>query len=126
MKRVLPGLLLASLLVPFAALPGAGQDAKSAGAKTEGAKPFLLDVTNARAKSGRVPNGFGPLGLTRDQKERIYGIQEAYSTRLKELEEEMAGLKEEQSSQIENVLNDAQKAAVKKYNETTGSRRTAR
>ena len=82
-------------------------------------------LRTARAKTGRVPNGYGKLGLTRDQKERIYGIQAAYAERTKQLEAELAQLKTEQTDQIKDVLNDAQRTQIEKYEAQFSSRRTA-
>lgn len=121
MKKLLAAAVLASLFVPAMAQPG-----KSLANKNEPAaekKEFLLDVSEARAKTGRVPNGFGQIGLTKDQKERIYGIQAAYSERIKEVEAELAQLKEEQIVQIKNVLSDQQRTAIENYEARTNSRR---
>ena len=78
-------------------------------------KAFLLEVGDVRAKSGRVPRGFGQLGLSKDQKERVYGIQAAYANRIAELEEEIEQLKKEQLVRIKGVLNDAQRLQIERY-----------
>lgn len=78
-------------------------------------KAFLLEVGDVRAKSGRVPRGYGALGLTKDQKERVYGIQEAYAGRIEELEAEIERLKEEQFVRIKAVLNNAQRMQIERY-----------
>ena len=103
MKTVLAFGLLAPFLVPIATNPP--QPKQDAPAE----KKFLLDVANARATSGRVPSGYGKLALTRNQRERIYGIQAAYAARIKELEAEIEALKAEQMVQIRAVLNDGQR-----------------
>lgn len=121
MKKVLAAALLAAFLVPAAAQTGK-PDAKDGGLAVE-KKEFLLDVKDARAKTGRVPNGYGQIGLTRDQKEHIYGIQTAYADRIKALETELAQLKEEQTVQIKNVLNDNQKTQIENYEARSNSRR---
>ncbi|MDQ3332152.1 MAG: hypothetical protein M3552_16115 [Planctomycetota bacterium] len=121
MRKLLGAAILAALFVPAAAQTGK-PDAKD-GEPVAETKEFLLDVSEARAKTGRVPNGYGQIGLTRDQKERIYGIQAAYAQRIKELEEELEGLKVEQIVQIKNVLNDNQKTQIENYEARTNSRR---
>ncbi len=121
MKKLLAAAFLASLFVPALAQP-AKPSAKSDEAAAE-KKEFLLDVSEARAKTGRVPNGYGQIGLTKDQKERIYGIQSAYSERIKQLEMELEQLKAEQVVQIKNVLTDVQKTAIENYEARTKSRR---
>jgi len=122
-KKVLAAAVLASLFVPALAQTSK-PDAKLNEPVAE-EKEYLLDVSEARAKTGRVPNGFGQIGLTRDQKERIYGIQAAYSERIKELEAELEQLKSEQVVQIKNVLTDAQKTAIENYEARMSSRRKA-
>jgi hypothetical protein len=121
MKKLLAAAVLASLFVPALAqtTKPSTKDDKPVAEKKE----FLLDVSEARAKTGRVPNGYGQIGLTKDQKERIYGIQTAYSERIKALEAELEELKTEQVVQIKNVLTDAQKSAIENYEARIGSRR---
>ena len=130
MKRLAGVLLLAVMLVPLSALPTQSQEKtgqeKQAEATATEAKPFLLDVSKARAKTGRVPNGMGKLGLTRDQKERIYGIQEAYDARQKALEDELAQLKAEEIAQMNNVLSAPQQDAYKKYTELSPASRSSK
>ena len=126
MKRLLGAALVAALFLPAAAQPSRSPAAKEDAAATSSEpKVYLLDVSEARAKTGRVPNGYGKIGLTRDQKERIYGIQAAYAARVKELEAELAKLKGEQIEQIKNVLDDGQRAQIDKYEAQFSSRRAA-
>ena len=125
MKKLLAAALLAALLAPAAAQPSRSAAKETESANSTEPKKYLLDVSTARAKTGRVPNVYGKLGLTRDQKERIYGIQAAYAERTKQLEAELAQLKAEQTEQIKDVLNDAQRTQIEKYEAQIGSRRTA-
>jgi TolA-binding protein len=125
MKQLLAAALLATLVLPLAAqqrTDAAKADTEKS-ATDEEKKPYLLDVTEARAKSGRVPNGYGKLGLTRDQRERIYGIQAAYADRLKELEAEIAQLKDEQVLQMKDVLSESQRTQIESYEARTTARR---
>jgi Spy/CpxP family protein refolding chaperone len=123
MRMLLIGVLSLCLFAPAAAQPERPTAKAKPGDAAEKPKLFLLDVTNARAKSGRVPNGYGQLGLTQQQRERIYGIQAAYSERIKELEAEIEALKAEQSEQIKNVLTDAQRQQIERYEEQARARR---
>lgn len=79
------------------------------------AQGFLLDARNARAKKGRVPNGFGDLGLSRDQRERIYGIQSLYDGQVKRLETLIERLKAEEDLQYQRVLTDFQRRMYHRY-----------
>jgi hypothetical protein len=115
-------LLAAAFLAPFFFPPAQKPADKTAEAPAE--KKFLLDVSNARATSGRVPGGYGKLGLTRTQRERIYGIQAAYAARIKELEAEIEQLKAEQTVQIRAVLNDGQREQLDGHEAQLSERRT--
>jgi hypothetical protein len=118
-------LLAAAFLAPFFLPPvkQAEAEPKTKGAQ-QGEKKFLLDVSNARATSGRVPSGYGKLGLTRTQRERIYGIQAAYAARIKELEAEIEQLKAEQVVRVRAVLNDGQREQLDGYEAQLSERRT--
>ncbi len=56
----------------------------------------LLDARGVRAAKGRLPNGFGQLGLSHDQRERVYGIRELYRGEIHRLETVIARLKAEE------------------------------
>ncbi|MGC1272092.1 MAG: hypothetical protein WBC44_00185 [Planctomycetaceae bacterium] len=127
MKRLLAVALFAALILPAAAQQRSSTDKANAEGTTttdDASKPYLLDVSEARAKRGRVPNGYGKLGLTRDQKERIYGIQAAYAERVKELTAELEQLKDEQGLQIKDVLSDVQKTQIERYEAQMAARRS--
>ena len=120
MRKLAALALFATLLVPAIAVeprPPAVKDNQQPAGPAAG-KAYLLDVTGARARSGRVPNGYGQLNLSQAQRERIYGIQAVYSTRIKELEAEIEQLKLEQVEQIKNVLTDPQRAQLERYEES--------
>lgn len=114
MQRLLWVIALGCVIAPAAAEPSPAEI-------TEKFKPavppkaFLLEVGEARAKSGRVPRGYGQLSLTKDQKERIYGIQAAYAARIDELEAEIEQLKKEQTVRIKSVLNETQRLQIERY-----------
>lgn len=74
MRKALAVVILAAVIAPAAAGPADPADIKDKFAPAVPPKAFLLEVGDVRAKSGRVPRGYGQLGLTKDQKERIYGI----------------------------------------------------
>lgn len=114
MRKTFVLVLVATFLAPALAQQGRPYKFGRPGFQQQ-QKFFLLDTSRAMAKTGRVPNGFGKLGLNQFQKERIYGIQAAYSERIKQLEEEIEALKSEQASQVRNVLNDIQRGQLEQY-----------
>lgn len=79
------------------------------------AKGFLLDARNARAKDGRVPNGFGQLGLSDEQRTRIYGIQALYDHHIERLEALIERLKTEEDVQYQYVLTPFQRRMYQRY-----------
>ena len=110
MKKLLASALLASLLVPVCHF-GFAQEAAApgkAGAAMKAAK------TPAKA-TGRLPSGFGDLGLSKEQKTSIYSIQNSYDPRIEKLEAELAALKEGEKQEIAAVLTPAQKEEFAKY-----------
>lgn len=115
MRKALAVVILAAVIAPAAAGPADPADIKDKFAPAVPPKAFLLEVGDVRAKSGRVPRGYGQLGLTKDQKERIYGIQAAYAERIDELEAEIEQLKKEQSVRIKSVLSPTQLLTIERY-----------
>lgn len=114
MRNFLVVVVLAAVIAPAAAQPPQKWAAKKFAAVPP--KEFLLDVPpDVRARSGRVPRGYGALNLSTDQKQRVYGIQAAYAERIAELEAEIEQLKEEQMARIKTVLNETQRLQIEKY-----------
>lgn len=116
MRKIFIVLFIATCLAPALAQQGRPYKFGRPGfQQQQQQKFFLLDTSRAMAKTGRVPNGFGKLGLNQFQKERIYGIQAVYNERIKQLEEEIEALKLEQTEQVRNVLNDIQRGQLEQY-----------
>jgi Spy/CpxP family protein refolding chaperone len=59
--------------------------------------------------SRRVPNYFGQIGLTTEQRASIYSIQANRVEKIEALEKQIATEKAEMLAQCENVLNETQK-----------------
>jgi hypothetical protein len=59
--------------------------------------------------SRRVPRGFGQIGLTPEQREKIYGIQAKHMDKITALEKELEGLRQKMYAECETVLTDSQK-----------------
>jgi hypothetical protein len=53
---------------------------------------------------GQLPAGYGKLGLSDDQRQRIYKIQSAYDTKIGALEEQLRKLRADQKREIDSVL----------------------
>lgn len=58
---------------------------------------------------GRLPAYYGQVGLSGEQRDRIYGIQATYRTQIDELQKQIDSLKEKEVSEIVAVLTPEQK-----------------
>ena len=74
---------------------------------------------------GRVPNGYGKIGISEKQKEEIYTIQATYKSQVDDLLQQLEQLKTEEAEAVFNVLTEDQKVALKKYHEGATARRRA-
>src|SRR5262249_43233947 len=91
--RVTVGILALSLFVGGLAL---GQDAKVQG--------------KAR---GTLPQNWGKLGLSEDQKSEIYKIQTEYRSKIEALEAKVKELRKQQTAALDKVLTDSQRARLR-------------
>ncbi len=62
---------------------------------------------------GQLPQNWGKLGLTDEQKQKIYKVQNDIGAKIDKLEQQIADLKKDQKTEMEKVLTDAQKKRLK-------------
>ncbi|MCS7167632.1 MAG: hypothetical protein RMI91_01245 [Gemmatales bacterium] len=75
-----------------------------------GAVCLMLGAGVAQEKpTGRLPPGFGKLGLSEEQKQKIYKIQAEYEAKIQALRAQIKKLEEEERVQIFSVLTPQQK-----------------
>ena len=88
----------------------------------------VAEKTKAARKRprGRLPMFYGQIGLSREQREKIYEIQAKYRSQIEELMKQLAALREKQKEEIEAVLTDEQKERLAKLQEEAKKRRAAR
>jgi hypothetical protein len=79
----------------------------------------------AKAPYRRVPSGFAKVGLTDEQKEKVYSIRSKYYTKIGALQKELDGIRAQELTECEGVLTDAQKKLLAQQREETKSRRAA-
>jgi len=73
--------------------------------KADPAKPGDAKAAATAKKPGnRLPQNFAKLGLSEEQKTKIFAVQATYSSQIDDLEEKLKALKEKQSTEIEAVL----------------------
>ena len=115
---------LAVLCVTVACVTGVGlrygavaQETGKAAAKAEKAEG-KKDAKKAKSDN-RLPNNYGKVGLTEDQRKKIYDIHDRYSTQIDELEKKIAELKAKQTTECEAVLTAEQRTSLQTANEET-------
>jgi len=126
-RRFLSLLLAASVAI---AVLGAGtaftQDDKPTAKATQKAK----QKKTRKAPRGRLPNHYGKLGLSKDQKTKIYGIQRTYRARLQDLQQQIEDLRQQETIEIQQALSDDQReqlvGLLKEAQERRAARRKAR
>lgn len=95
----------------------AAQDAGASKTKTKAKAP-----DGARSMR-RVPSYFGSLGLTSEQRDDIYAVNEKYVPQIQELQNKIEGLRERMMSDCEDVLTPAQKKILAEARKTAADRR---
>ena len=111
-------LLAAGLFLFSVALPSdtTGQSAPDPPAsKSEKSKP-----------RGRLPNHFGKIGVTEEQRHTIYGIQADYNAQIDELLAQVEILRGERDKTIEEVLTPAQRDLLTELREAAARERATR
>ncbi|HEY7313419.1 MAG TPA: hypothetical protein VH643_28980 [Gemmataceae bacterium] len=58
---------------------------------------------------GQLPRGWKALGLTDEQKKKVFTTKAKYAVKRQKLEEQLKALKDEETKELEKVLTDAQK-----------------
>jgi Spy/CpxP family protein refolding chaperone len=80
-------------------------------------------LTGADTKlKGTLPANWGKLGLTDDQKQKVYKVQADYKDKIADLEKQLKELKDTEKTDMEKVLTDEQK---KRLRELLGSKAPA-
>lgn len=74
------------------------------------AKPAAKADKKAPKKAkGRVPAYFAQVGLSGEQKEKIYSVQADYNSKIGELKKQIAELTSKRDAEVESVLTETQK-----------------
>lgn len=118
LRRAVAGAaVLAAVLTGAAWKTGEAQSTKkNANATTanKGATDNKEKETTKRDPARRVPRHFGKVGLTSDQKERIYRIQAKHHEKIAELQKQLDQLRAEMNSECEAVLTPEQKKLLER------------
>jgi Spy/CpxP family protein refolding chaperone len=74
---------------------------------------FGDDKKPAAKVKGQLPPNWSKLGLTDEQKQKVYEAQGEYREKIAELEKQIKDLRKQERTAMEKVLTDAQKARLK-------------
>lgn len=74
---------------------------------------------------GRLPNHFGKLGVTEEQRERIYAIQADYNEQIEELLSQIEALRTQRDDEIESILTPGQKLRLQELRDAERAEREA-
>jgi hypothetical protein len=108
---------LGSLLCLAIWLPAVTRAADAPPGKTSDTKPASVqaDTTTLDADKsdnlkikGRLPSGWGKLGITDAQKQAIYKVQASYQARLDALRDQLTDLETKRDADMRGLLTDAQ------------------
>ena len=120
--------LLSSLVLGFCGAMAFGPASQQfvLGQETEKATEIKPQKTTRKAPRGRIPNGFGKVGVTEKQRSEIYRIQAQYQEEIQNLQDELDELKAREYLEVYDVLTDDQKASLKTMREEASAARKKR
>ncbi len=104
-----------ALLIAAGSLPLLAQDPKA-----DDAKPAA--AARKADPSRRVPNHFGQVGLTPEQRESIYKIRKAHAEKLEALRAEITEIEAKSMSECEAVLTETQRKLLENLRANGGGR----
>jgi hypothetical protein len=67
-----------------------------------------------KKSAGQLPSGWGKIGLSKEQKTKIYAIQGDYKMKIADLEKQLKDLKAEERRKMVAVLTEEQKDTLRK------------
>src|SRR5207244_3228531 len=88
----------------------------------EGAKAATAKTDSEKAK-GRLPNNFGKVGLSEEQTQKIYGIQNKYNGDIDKLEAQIAQMKTQRDQEVLAVLSPDQKSKLDEFTAATNKKK---
>lgn len=86
-------------------------------AQSEKAADGTAQAEQKTERRGPLPFYFGKLGLSDEQKEKMYGIQDEYEVKLEALRQQIIQLEGERDQKLEAMLTPGQKLRLKELRE---------
>ena len=119
MRKLTPLAVIACLsLVLIAVKPGYSEK--------EAPKEQKAKAVKKASVRNRLPIFFGKLGLSNEQRGKVYGIQKKFRPQIRELEEQIQKLKETRSIEISGVLTETQSQQLAQFQKLAKERREQR
>ncbi|MBW3542592.1 MAG: hypothetical protein KY476_20200 [Planctomycetes bacterium] len=119
MKKLFPVVLVLSSALILVAVADSRSDEVKSGDAVRGTllaqaeeKADAPKATARKKPRGRLPNYYGQLGISQQQRTEIYAVQALYSEEIDALEKQLAELKEKRDAEVEAVLTAEQKAKL--------------
>lgn len=106
--RLLPGVLVLSLLLGSTCSTLGQEKSKSSGSKSSASSSKSDSSKDGKAR-GVLPANYRQLGLSDEQRQNIYKIQNDYSDRIDELQKKIDEMKLERNAKYLKVLTKAQR-----------------
>ena len=94
--------------------------AKPAAAKKAPAEKAAKKPAKQR---GRLPNFYGQIGLSDEQRDKVYGIQQQYRDQIRDLQQKLNELKDKQTAEIDAVLTPDQLKKVEELKASSARKR---
>jgi hypothetical protein len=110
-------------MVTLGTLPLGAQEPKKADAKPAVPPPA---ARKAYDPARHVPNFFGQIGLTADQREEVYKIRSKHLQKIDDLEKQVAQIRAEMLGECEKLLNDTQKQMLDSRRHSAAEKRKSR
>lgn len=103
MKRTIPATIVFAALLATLSLPLANTAEPAA----SDSKP-ANNTNTKKAGPNRLPNHYGKLGLSDEQREAVYAIQQKYRARIQQLQRQIDELQQQQAFALQDLLTDVQ------------------
>jgi hypothetical protein len=83
------------------------------------------NATKTKEKTVRLPNNFGKIDLTDEQKDQVRGTLAKYNAQIEALEEQILALREKRDAEVRAVLTDKQKAMLTQLENAAKNKKAA-
>jgi len=112
--------------VALGVLPLAAQEPEAAPSRPAAKAADTAAPKKAADPSRRVPNYFGQVGLTTEQKEEIYRVRARHQERIDALQKQLTEARARMMTECEAVLNPSQRQMLDAQRETAAQARKAK